>query len=337
MSSTLIASYNFYINSSQRTSGTQADFNMFLSTPLYLNGNIPSEFRFELRYCQVPFCFSQFNQFNNTTEYVLVRNGIVYNGSFDIAVGNYNVNTFITEWILKLRTSLNALAGYNPIITGTYSTDTNLITFNLPADTFLDTAILFDNTSNKAVNLALGFKADWTLVQNSSTTSAIDINVSPSRNLYLLSDSLIQSKSYDALTTAMSNSPVLAVIPITVTPNNYITIYYNPPVASTLNNIVIDTLNFQLKDESLTRDLVDFDLDYTLYFVIEEHRTFTATDLPQNFRMAPGLQLSSFGDQSDIDPQVEARRDTLLRARQRVSKRLQEIKDELENKISPIE
>ena len=336
MSSTLIASYNFYINSSQRTSGTEADFNMFLSTPLYLNGTVPSEFRFELRYAQVPFCFSQFNQFNYTTDYVLTRNGIVYNGSFNLTTGNYNVNTFITEWITKLKASLNALAGYNPNITGVYSSDTNLITYTLPADIHLDTAILFDNTTNKAVNLANGFRTDWVLLQGSSTTSAIDINVSPSRNLYLLSDTLIQSKSFDALTSPMSNSSVLSVIPVTVTPNNYITIYYNPPVASSLNNTVIDTLNFQLKDESLDRDLVDFDLDYTLYFVIEEHRTFSSTDLPQNLRFAPSLQLTSLG-QPEIDPEIEQRREKLLRARQRVSKRLQEIKEELENKISPIE
>jgi hypothetical protein len=334
MSSTLISSYNFYINSSQRNSGVQADFNIILATPLFLNGTVPSEFRFELRYIQVPFCFSQFNQFNFTTEYILTRNGIVYNSSFDIAIGNYNINSFLTEWINKLKTSLQAVAGYNPVITATYSADTNLCTITLPADTFPDTAILFDNTTNKAVNLAIGFRSDWTLIQGTSTVSQIDINVSPSRNLYLLSDSLIQSKSYDALTTPISNTNILSVIPINVTPNNFITLYYNPPVSSTLNNAVIDTLNFQLKDESLTRDLVDFDLDYTIYFVIEEHRTFRSTEMVQNFRMAPEMQVSGLAPPTEQEQQVERRREGLLRAREKLSKRLLQIKNELENKIT---
>jgi len=333
MSSTLIASYNYYINSSQRKSGSPADFNIILSTPLFLNGTIPSEFRFELRYIQVPFCFSQFNQFNYTTNYVLTRNGIVYNGSFNITTGNYNINSFLTEWISKLKSSLNALASYNPLITATYSSDTNLCTISLPADIHGDTSILFLNTTNKAVNLALGFSSNWSLLQNSSTTSQIDVNVSPSRNLYLLSDSLIQNKSYDALTTPISNTNILAVIPINVIPNNYIQFFYNIPVSSTLNNAVIDTLNFQLKDESLTRDLVDFDLDYTLYFVIEEHKSFSSGDIPQNLRLGGSIP-QSLGPPTEEDMRIEQRRQGLLRAREKLSKRLLQIKNELENKIS---
>jgi hypothetical protein len=333
MSSTLIASYNFYVNSSQRKSGSPADFNIILSTPLFLNGTIPSEFRFELRYIQVPFCFSQFNQFNFTTNYSLTRNGIVYTSSFNIATGNYNINSFLTEWIAKLKTSLNSVASYNPLITASYSADTNLCTISLPADTFGDTSILFLNTTNKAVNLALGFSSSWSLLQNSSTVSQIDVNVSPSRNLYLLSDSLIQSKSYDALTTPISNTNILSVIPINVTPNNFITLYYSPPVSSTLNNAVIDTLNFQLKDESLTRDLVDFDLDYTLYFVIEEHKSFSAGDITQNLRFGGSIP-QGLAPPTEQEQRIEVRREGLLRAREKLSKRLVEIKEELENKIS---
>ena len=335
MSDTLITSYNFYINSSQRDNGNQADFTIFLKTPLFLNGSVSSEFRFKLQYIQVPFCFSQFNQFNYTTDYVLTRNGVVYNSSFNIGIGNYNINTFLTEWITELKSSLNSIASYNPLITATYSSDTNLCTISLPADTFGDTSILFDNSTNTAVNLALGFNSNWSLLQNSSTTSQIDVNVSPSRNLYLLSDTLIQSRAFDAINTPISNTNILAVVPINVVPNNYITQYYNPPIVSILNNAVIDKVNFQLKDESLNRDLVDFDLDYTLFFIIEEHRTFRLNvgEPIQNFRVGATIPQGP----SIEDEAIEERRGRLLRAREKISKKLLEIKNELENKISSIE
>jgi len=336
MSDTIINSYNYYISSAQRDSGTPADFTIFLKTPLFLNGTIPSEFRFKLQYIQVPFSFSQFNQFNSTTEYILTRNGIVYNSSFNIGTGNYNITSFLTEWISKLKTSLVAVSGYNPLITATYNSDTNLCTFTLPADTFPDTSILFLNTTEKAVNLALGFNNDWTLLQNSTTSSQIDVNVSPSRNLYLLSDTLIQGKSFDAITTPISNTNILAVVPITVQPNQYITIYYNPVITSILNNAVIDKLNFQLKDQSLNFDLVDFDLDYTLFFQIEEHRSFTSRELTENIS---NLRAGTTIPQS-MPPEfqeIEERRDKLMRAREKLTGRLLKIKEELENKILPTE
>ena len=335
--STLLTSYNFYINSSQRSQGVPADYNVYLTTPLYLNGIVPSEFRFVIHYVQVPFCFSQFNQYNFTTSYSLLRNSITYTSSFNITTGNYNVNTFITEWIRALKASLTLVASYTPLITGTYSADTNLITFTMPSDSFADTVITFQNSNYKAVNLALGFNNRWTLAQNSSTTSQIDVNVSPSRNLYLTSDTLIQSKAFDALTTSISVSPVLAVIPIQVTPNNYITFYYNPPISSILNNTVIDKLNFQLKDESLTRDLVDFDLDYTLYFTIEEHRTDLDRNTPVNTLSVNPSRLNDIvGTPQEIPaiPQEQIdRRNRLMKAREKVSKKLIDLKDELEKSI----
>lgn len=331
MSDTIINSYNYYISSAQRDSGSPADFTIFLKTPLFLNGTIASEFRFKLQYIQVPFSFSQFNTQNSKTNYILTRNGIVYNSDFSIGTGNYNINTFLTEWITKLKLSLVAIAGYNPLITATYSSDTNLCTFALPAD-FGDTSILFLNTTNIAINLAIGFNANWTLLQNSTTTSQIDVNVSPSRNLYLLSDTLIQSRTFDAINTGISNSNILSIVPISVQPNQYIQIYYNPAITSILNNAVIDKINFQLKDQSLNNDLIDFDLDYTLFFIIEEHRSFTSREMTENIsNLRAGTSMpQSFPPQFD---DVEQRREKLMRARGKLTGKLLKIKDELENKI----
>jgi len=231
-----------------------------------------------------------------------------------------------------LKTSLNSIGGYNPLITATYSSDTNLCTFVLPADIHADTSILFLNTTNIAVNLALGFNANWTLLQNSTTTSQIDVNVSPSRNLYLLSDTLIQSRTFDAINTGISNSNILSIVPISVQPNQYIQIYYNPAITSILNNAVIDKINFQLKDQSLNNDLIDFDLDYTLFFIIEEHRSFTSREMTENIsNLRAGTSMpQSFPPQFD---DVEQRREKLMRARGKLTGKLLKIKDELENKI----
>jgi hypothetical protein len=269
----------------------------------------------------------------------LTRNSITYSGSFNIGIGNYNINTFLTEWITELKSSLNSLASYDPSITATYSADTNLCTFNLPSDTFPDTKINFSNTTNTAVNLAIGFNSAWQLSQNSSTTSQIDINVSPSRNLYLLSDTLIQSKAFDAINTPISNTNILAIIPINVVPNNYITQYYNPPITSILNNAVIDKLNFQLKDESLNRDLVDFDLNYTLFFQIEEHKTYSS--LEQREPTTNMKQGATIPQTLPVEFQeIEDRRNALLKAREKVSNKLLKIKEDLEkneNIITPNE
>lgn len=297
----LLTAYNFYINSRARQRGIPANFSFILEDPITKNGVLPSVFRCMIKSATIPFSFHQFNDYNKTTYFKLVRGGTTYdNLQFSLTNGNYNVNTFATEWKNKVLLAISTASGWIPTITMVYNNDTNHYTIIFSDDGTLSTLTFYNTQGYKQVNLSLGFATEWSVtnVSGDYAESEQAVNVSPSRCLYIQSDSLIQHKSYEAYALDSNSqvraSNVLERIPILVQPNNYIN-YYNPsPTVNFLANDLIDTLNIQLGDESLDVDLPDFTLNWSLQITIEEwsvdERLVTLNQVPTEEQLRQQLE-----------------------------------------------
>jgi hypothetical protein len=271
----ILRQYNIYISSSQRTSGTPSSFSIYLPQPITINQIIPSELRVFVDRAQIPFSFSQFSTSAKNTQsiFTVIRGPSTFpNLTFTIPQGNYNILTLAETFITFLKSTITtAIPGYNPDITFVYDGDANHLRFTLQDDG-TPTAIVFDNTTFRGLNLALGFTQTWSIDSTLPyTESTQDINCSPSRAIYMTSTSLQQFQSFSAITTPFQTSSILTMIPIQTSPIMFISHNPNYVIKTTLTNTSISEIQITLRDEQMN-ELVEMDLDYSFHLVIHEHR-----------------------------------------------------------------
>jgi hypothetical protein len=338
----ILRTYNFYISSKQRDTGTPNNFSIYLNQAFTLNNIIPSEFQCWIDRAQIPFSFSQFNPVSKNVQcvYRVNRNSTIYNGSFSIPTANYSIISLSSIFIESLRDSVNTVSGglYTPSISVLYSEDTNRLRFTLSGS---NTTITFFNTDFKGLNLALGFSDIWNIdTALEYTESTQDCDVSPSRCLYITSQSLQQSQSYEAIDNRFGASNILTMIPINRTPLLYI--QHNPSyvIKTTLSNSLISELQFSLTDES-GNDLFEMDLDWSLHFVLEEVRLneFILDARTRLGMFTPDLITEKEKERSLklIEDYKKEQEDELKSLRQKQVQRLEKLTKKLEknkNKIS---
>ena len=95
-----IARYNIFINSSQRTNGSNTDFSLALTTPLTLHDK-NNFFEIKIDNVCIPFSFKTINSNNSTMN---ISSLGVINSTFQIIIpdGNYNINNLLTEITTRL-------------------------------------------------------------------------------------------------------------------------------------------------------------------------------------------------------------------------------------------
>lgn len=316
---TTIATYNYFLNSRTRDRGTINDWELVLPYQVALQAD-NSYFTFQITSAQIPFSFAQINEYNSTTQYTMTRGSTGYSGTFTIPDGNYNSLTLITAWTTALTTSITSVSGFVPTWTTSYDIDSNTYTILLASSTPTTTITFLNNTGFTQINLCLGFSTSWTLVSGVAKSSDQGVNVSPSRCLYIQSDSLITTRTYEALTTPTRTSNILERIPINCTPNNYIIFQPPVPTVSVLRNQVIDTIQFSLQDESLSNNLADMQLNWSLHVVINE---VLPPSIPK-----PVLKASEVLG-TPQDTQAEIRRQQLLKERDIAVQKLDKYKKKI--------
>lgn len=265
-----LTTYNYYLSSKYRTSGIPANFNYLLKDPISIfSSPYRGEFRTKIKTICLPFSFNQLNALNNTTQYTITR-GSTLSGSFSVAAGNYNVITFIQAWIAALQASVNALTGFTPNITYSYSSDRDIFVLIYTPDATITSITILNNAGYTQNNLNIGFSTSFTLGNVSITaTSDQPANVSSSRCIYVLSNTLIQKNSYDAFVSQMRTSNVLESFPITTQPYSFITYEPSVPTESILRNNIIDNINISLQDENIDFSLQDLTLNWSLHLIFE--------------------------------------------------------------------
>jgi len=307
--------YNYYINTREKSSGVPTDclFNLPNAISLAL-APYYGEFRLKVLRTIIPFSFNQINTSNYTTEYQITRATFPTTlGSFNMTPSNPSVNDFMINWIAQLQASITALPGYGaytcPLIL-TYNPATNLINFSITFDGNITQIDFFNVLPYTQINACCGFLSAWQLSDTSilpdGNNSDVSINMSPSRALYITSNTLLGAKCYSALSSPMNTTNIIAQVPIFTQPFSYLVYEPSVPLEIILNVDNIVQIQLGLIDESINGEVADMFLDWSIvleltHYVdyqrpVENHHDIAKLyDKPR----APNLELDSLMKERD--------------------------------------
>lgn len=289
----VINTYNLFLDSGQRdtsSTGTPASFSLFLSKPISKTVK-SSMFRVKIIQACIPFSFTEINNSNNLISYSF--NGTPY--TFTIPVGSYNINSLL----LLIRQYLEA--SHSILLDFTFNSSTNLATLAFSAGN-TGTLDIVINTSgaNEPVMRQLGF-TNTTVVfsfvfgnPNLIATSNQSVNVSPSKNIYIRSNNLLQPNSQEAIVTKCRPSNILGIVPINVSFGNYINFYNTQTFGVDIGNETIDLIDVYLSDSNNSDVIVGLLLNWTITIQIEE--VLVATEVSTEHILKSNISLNN--DQS---------------------------------------
>lgn len=270
---TIVKTYNIFVSSAFRVSGTSSNFNILLVRPITLT-NPNNWLTCRIGSAEIPYNFKLINSTNNTITYSIIRNGITYNGSIQITEGNYNILSLLTEFKSKLSSSISALTGWNASsLSFTYNRNAGKVTFSfLPADSIATTISIL--TINSVLLRCFGYTAIFSFsYTNPSTitpsTSTQNVNVSQNTAIYIRSENLTQTSNYENVVSVSEYSDILAKVQIGVLPGCIIQWTNSTDLEIDLSNQIVDRINLYLGD-SQAYELDMGNLDWTCRLTIQE-------------------------------------------------------------------
>jgi hypothetical protein len=268
----IVKTHNIFINSEYRTSGTISDFTINLKEPLRLM-NSNNYFRCKVGRTIIANVINQINASNNVLQYNISRPSVPLSQTANItlSVGNYNINTLLTELSNKLTASI---ATYSVSIKTnfTYDRTTGKATLGLTGlDTIATTITLYFN-NNLRLGAFFGFTSNAVFSYTNTTTSnnttgQTYVNVNPINHIYIRS-SLPQRESYENVIESITITDILAKIPIMSYSSGNFIFYENSISYTDLSINLIDSINLYLSD-NLSYS-IDMTLNYTTTLIIEE-------------------------------------------------------------------
>jgi len=264
----VINTYNLFLDSLQRDStftGTPASFALFLNKPITKSVK-SSIFRVKIIQACIPFSFTEINNTNNLITYIY--NSISYN--FTIPVGSYNINSLL----LFIKQVLEA--SHPVLLEFTFNTSTNLATLAFTnTNVGVHTISFTTSGANAPVMKQLGFTIptvlfSFNIFPDNIATSNQSVNVSPSKNIYIRSNNLLQPKSQEAIVGKCKPSNILGIVPINVSFGNYINFYNTQTFGVDIGNETIDSIDVYLSDSNNSDVIVGLLLNWTITLQIEE-------------------------------------------------------------------
>lgn len=263
----VVNSYNLYLDSSQRLSGTSAS-PTFNTSPAIRLTSTKNYFQVRVNTTSIPFSFPQLS----------AANALVYaywNGqllTLPLRPGNYTVTSLTTSIVAALTTAVAAL-GTTIVVTWTYNKDTNLTTFTYVSSSATvtgDNIQLIYDSSPVPLNM-LGFTSSKTISLAAAVTGDRPVNLQPVTSLYIRSDSLRQSvHSKEFIIQRDDPSDILAQVPIFGQPNTFITFNNASGQTARITNHTIDVLSFYITDPTDYRPIDLRGLDWNLCITVEE-------------------------------------------------------------------
>lgn len=270
----IVNTYNMFLSSERRSSGTSSNFQTSLSNPIILSS--PNNwFTVRVGSAEVPYVFKLINSSNNTINFSMTRNAVPYSGSITLSPGNYNILTLLNEVKARLGTAITTLTGWNPtnLFNFTYDRSTGHATFSVVGTDSIATSITI--AANQPVFLkCVGMTAAFTFGYTTPSTrvdaeSTQNVNVSQNTAIYVRSDSFTQSVSIENIAVDNEVSNIIAKIQITALPQSYV-LWTNPTdLEVKVGNRIIDTVSLYLgSSTSYTLDLGN--LDWSLRLTVHE-------------------------------------------------------------------
>lgn len=244
-----VNTYNLFLNSQNRSSGTSSNYLLSLFKPIILTS--PNNyFTVRIGSVEIPYAFPLITNENNTINFSITRSGTTTNSSFTIDNGNYNILNLLEMVSNALYNKIFTLIGVLLKFNFTYERVSGKATFSIVGADSVATSITISNNSPVFMT-CIGFSAPFTFSYTTPTasvnaTSTQNVNVTQNTAVYIRSDGLSQTSNYENIVTTSNISNILAKVQLNTTPQSYI-LWTNPTdLEIEINNRVIDTIDLYL-------------------------------------------------------------------------------------------
>lgn len=270
---TTVQTYNLFLNSQNRTSGTSSDYTLSLFKPIILTS--PNNyFTIRIGSVELPYAFPLITNENNTINFSFTITGASpINNSFVIDNGNYNILNLLDQIANKLQARIYDLTGNLIKFNFTYDRITGKATFAFGETGSVFLSITIQNNSPVFMT-CIGFVNAFTFTYNSPSvsspaTSTQNVNITQNTAVYIRSDSLAQTCNFENIVGKSNISNILGKVQLNTTPQSYI-LWTNPTdLEIEINNRVIDTIDIYLgTSTSYTLDLGN--LNWSMRMTIHE-------------------------------------------------------------------
>lgn len=282
MGDLIINKYHLYLESTQRTLGTNEDAYYYLSRPLF-KSNPFNHFQVKVIQANIPYSFFNITNQNgnyNTMQWYLARGGVSYPSTVyvygtpalpktvTIPNGNYTILSLITAIQSGIIADLviNYPIYSNPVFSWTYDRDTLQVLFSLSGTDGIVTTFYFLASNVKHGGLAynmgiantIGFGYNASnislpnnLINNVITVGAYGgfaINVAPITSILIRSNNLKQNRSFEFVAITDDLSDILARVPIQTVGTTFLQYTNNENLSNRIRNDVIDYINLYITD-----------------------------------------------------------------------------------------
>ena len=269
----IIKTYNIFINSEKRTSGTSSEFSLSLFRPLVLT-NPNNFFSVRVGSAEIPYTFQLITNANNSINFESTYESTYFSTSFQITSGNYNILALLDEVANKLQARLYQLYTVLFKFNFTYDRSSGRCTFGINGGTasFSLSIRIFENSP--VFMTCIGMKNSFLFSYLTPTiftnaTSIKNVNVSQNTSLYIRSESFNQTTNSENIVEKSNVSDILAKIQITTQPQSYLMWKNDIDLEINITNRVIDVISLYLgSSTSYTLDLGD--LDWSCRLTIHE-------------------------------------------------------------------
>jgi hypothetical protein len=282
MGDTIINKYHLYLESTQRTLGTNEDAYYYLKRPLF-KSNPFNHFQVKVIQANVPYSFFNITDQNgnyNTMQWYLARGGATYPSTtyvygspsvpktVKIPNGNYTILTLIST--IQTGIIADLVANYpsyaNPVFSWVYDRDTLQVRFSLTGTNSTVTTFYFLPSTEKHGGLAYNMGIASTInfgynasnvsqpintINNVITTGAYGgfaINVAPITSVMIRSNNLKQNRSFEFVAITDDLSDILARVPIQTVGTTFLQYTNQENLSNRIRNDVIDYVNLYITD-----------------------------------------------------------------------------------------
>ena len=286
MSLTEVQRYTFYVNSLQRSSGTNTNFTINTQKVIKLISQ-RGRFALVMHSISIPFSFYQLDSTFNTLS-VRVSDGTnLKTGTITLAEGNYTATTILNELSDKLttfaKTSSAPYVGYTPLFAFSYNVSTGFSTLIMKTGNPIN---LYFST-NTTLGQFFGMTTDQILSTVSTPISNTIVVCNPVYLLYLRSSNLVQFNNREYITSSDTISSIVYRIPVMTQSQTYIHHISNSDPFF-ISNDNINSINFQLTTNlNSTTSLNLQGLSFQFKFSIIEYLFPDFTPLKQFSQIAP--------------------------------------------------
>ena len=272
-----IMRYSFYIDSTQRDSGTNTD--LYINTQPITHLSSEGQFIVTVQSISIPFSFYQLSSTDSLNVLpVYLKNGLDVAGRFTTITlnqGNYTPYTLITELNNKLTTACQqtGIAGFTPFtptFNTTYQTTSGYITFGVTAPANCQITLRFSLTTTTALlgNFFGVGGVDVVMTPATTQSSTKPCVLNPVNYLYLRS-SLKQFRNREWVVQKNDTSDILHRIPISTAQGTYIQ-YDVPSEPVYIVDDSITSINFYLTT-NLTYEAINLQqIGWSFNFSISE-------------------------------------------------------------------